>query len=63
MTLAGTYRLPVFHLESHQRHLCKWTTLAENRWTHHGRKLTPLILNVASNWMPAAEKTIFQKRD
>ena len=22
------------------RHLCEWTTLAENRWTHVGRKLT-----------------------
>jgi hypothetical protein len=22
------------------RHLCEWTTLAENRWAHVGRKLT-----------------------
>ena len=42
MTLAGTYRLPVSHLESRQRHPWKWTTLAENRWTHDGRKLTEM---------------------
>lgn len=40
MTLAGIYRQPVIRLEFHQRHPWKWTTLAENRWTHIGRKLT-----------------------
>jgi hypothetical protein len=24
------------------RHLCEWTTLAENQWPHIGRKLTPI---------------------
>ena len=38
--LAGIYRQPVIHLEFHQRHPWEWTTLAENRWTHIGRKLT-----------------------
>ena len=42
MTLAGSYRLPVLHQEFHQRHPCEWTTLAENQWTHDGRKLTAL---------------------
>jgi hypothetical protein len=41
VTLAGTYRLPVFRQESRYRHLKEWTTLAENQWTHDGRKLTP----------------------
>jgi hypothetical protein len=41
VTLADTYRLPDLRRESRYRHLKEWTTLAENRWTHDRRKLTP----------------------
>jgi hypothetical protein len=34
-------RPPDSRQESRYRHLKDWTTLAENRWTHDGRKLTP----------------------
>jgi hypothetical protein len=40
VTLADTYRLPVFRQELRYRHFWEWTTLAENQWTHDGRKLT-----------------------
>ena len=40
MTLADTYRLPDSRQECRYRHLKEWTTLAENQWTHDGRKLT-----------------------
>ena len=43
MILAGTYRLPVSRQEFRYRHFWEWTTLAENQWTHDGRKLTPLM--------------------
>ena len=29
-----------YRLEFRYRHPCEWTILAENRWTHVGRKLT-----------------------
>ena len=40
MTLAGNHRLPGIRLGFYHRHLWEWTTMAENRWTHDGRKLT-----------------------
>ncbi len=42
MTLAGNHRLPDLRQESRYRHFWEWTTLAENRWTHDGRRLTPV---------------------
>jgi hypothetical protein len=40
VTLADTYRLLVIRQEFPYRHLWEWTALAENQWTHDGRKLT-----------------------
>ena len=34
------FRLPFFGQESPLRRACEWTSLAENRWSHDGRKLT-----------------------
>jgi predicted alpha/beta-hydrolase family hydrolase len=53
VTLAGNYRLPVFRQEFHQRHLWEWTTLAENQWTHDGRKLTIDEYPDISTWILA----------
>jgi hypothetical protein len=41
VTLADTYRQPVFRQESRQPHLWEWTRLADGQWTHAGRELTP----------------------
>jgi hypothetical protein len=35
------------------RHLWEWTTLAENRWTHIGRKLTIMIEQVEKSLEPS----------
>jgi hypothetical protein len=40
------FRLSFFHLEFLLRHLGGWPILAENRWPHTGRELTPHRANV-----------------
>jgi len=59
MTLAGNHRLPVIRLEFYHRHLWEWTTMAANRWTHDGRKLTEVTPNVSL--MPSPPRVVISK--